>query len=137
VGDVVDAIVRALRAPFAAAGRIYNVAGPDFPTWNDYLTRYALALGAVPVARITARRLRIESKLLAPPLKIAELLAARVAPGLGRTLPQPIPPSLVRLFAQEIRMTTVLVERDLGMRWTPTEDALKRTADWYRARSAR
>jgi nucleoside-diphosphate-sugar epimerase len=135
VGDAVQAILRTLRTPHAA-GRIYNVAGPDFPTWNDYLSRYALALGAVPVARISRRRLKLESKLLAPPLKVAEILAARLAPRLGALLPQPIPPSLVRLFGQEIRMTVGLAERELGMEWTPLEKGLRTTADWYRGTHA-
>jgi nucleoside-diphosphate-sugar epimerase len=135
VGDAVEAILRALRTPHAA-GRIYNVAGPEFPTWNEYLSRYALALGAVPLARISRRRLKIESKLLAPPLKVAEILAARLAPRLSAALPQPIPPSLVRLFGQEIRMIVGRAELDLGMEWTPLEQGLRMTVDWYRAKHA-
>jgi hypothetical protein len=45
-----------------------------------------------------------------------------------------MPPSLIRLFAQEIKMNTALAEQQLGLQWTATEEALKRTAEWYRAR---
>ncbi len=132
VADAMHVILRALRMP-GAAGRTFNLGMSDYPTWNEYFSRYAIALGAVPVARISGRRLRIESKLLAPPLKVAELIAAKVAPVLGRRLPAPIPPSLIRLFAQEIRMKVERVEQALDVRWTPLDEGLLHTANWYKA----
>jgi nucleoside-diphosphate-sugar epimerase len=135
IDDVVEAVLRALRLPTTEA-RAFNLSLPDPPTWNEYLLRYAAALGAVPVSRITQRRLRLESTLLAPPQKIAEIIAGRLKPGLARRLPQAIPPSLVRLFRQEIRMKVGLAEQILGLRWTPLEEGLRQTALRYRPRSA-
>jgi nucleoside-diphosphate-sugar epimerase len=131
IDDVAEAVLRALRSP-TAPGRAFNLSLPDPPTWNEYLSRYAAALGAVPVSRIGQRRLRLESKLMAPPQKIVELIVGKFKPGLARRLPQPIPPSLVRLFRQEIRMKVDLAEQVLSMRWTPLEEGLSRTAAWYR-----
>jgi len=132
IDDVAEAVLRALRLPTAAAAMAFNLSLPHPPTWNEYLIRYAAALGAVPVSRIGQRRLRFESKVMAPPQKIAELIAGKVSPRLARRLPQPIPPSLVRLFQQEIRMKVGLAEQVLGLRWTPLEEGLRQAAAWYR-----
>jgi 2-alkyl-3-oxoalkanoate reductase len=128
VDDVAAAIVRALENP-QTDGRVYNLSSSNPPTWNEYLVRYARALRAVPVRRISGRRLKIETKVLAPPLKIAEILArvARLPPGL---LPPPIPPSLGRLMSQEIRLSTVRAEQELGMRWRDLDSGLTETAQW-------
>ncbi len=131
IDDVAEAVLRALRLP-KASGMAFNLSLPDPPTWNEYLIRYAAALGAVPVSRIGQRRLRLESKVMAPPQKIAELIAGKFSPRLARRLPQPIPPSLVRLFRQEIRMKVGLAEQVLGLRFTPLEDGLRQAAAWYR-----
>jgi len=125
VADAVAAILRSLRLPESG---VFNLAGPDFPTWNEYFSRFALALGAVPLARISGRRLRIESKALAPPLKVIEIVAGKALPRLARHLPPPIPPSLVRLFAQDIRMKAEAAERALGIAWTPLEQGLALTS---------
>jgi 2-alkyl-3-oxoalkanoate reductase len=131
IDDVVEAILRSVRMP-GLERRVFNLASPAPPTWNDYFIAYAKALGAVPVARIGQRRLQIEAKLLAPPLKIAELIAARMAPSIARALPEPIPPSLVRSFAQEIRLSTTAAEQSLQLSWTPLVEGLERAAQWYR-----
>jgi nucleoside-diphosphate-sugar epimerase len=135
IDDVAVAVLRALRAPHAP-GQAFNLSLPDPPTWNEYLSRYAAALGAVPLSRIAQRRLRVESKLLAPPQKIAEIVVAKLAPRLAQRLPQPIPPSLVRLFRQEIRMRVGRAEKVLGLAWTPLEEGLRQTAAWYRRPSS-
>jgi nucleoside-diphosphate-sugar epimerase len=131
VEDVVEAIVQGLRRP-DIEGRPFNLSTPAPPTWNEYFIRYAQALGAVPVSRIGRRRLRIEGKLLAPPLKIAEILLSKASRPLARRLPQPIAPSLLRLFAQEIALDVSSAERALGMRWTPLDEGLRQSAAWYR-----
>lgn len=130
IDDAVQAILSALRAP-GVEGKIFNLSLPEPPTWNEYFIRYAEALGAVPVARIAKRRLSIESKILAPPQKIAEIIVGKFAPGLARSLPPAIPPSLTRLFEQEIRMKVHRAEEALGLHWTPLEEGLRQTAAWY------
>ncbi len=122
VGDVVQALAQALRNP-GLDGQVFNLAMADPPTWNEYLIAFARALRAVPVARIGRRRLKLEAKLLAPPLKIAELVGGRLGLGAG-VLPEPIPPSLLRLFQQDIRLDAAHAQRLLHLQWTALADGL-------------
>jgi hypothetical protein len=118
-----------LRLP-GLEGQAFNLAMADPPTWNEYLIGFARALEAVPVARIGRRRLKIESKLLAPPLKIAEILChkARIS-SIG--LPEAIPPSLLRLFRQDMRLDVTRAEQSLQMRWTALAEGLQHSARWF------
>lgn len=127
VADVATAMLHALQQP-ATQGQVFNLSMPDPPTWNEYLIRYAKALRAVPVKRIHGRNLRVETKLLAPLLKILEIAAGKLKMNTGR-LPPPLPPSLLRLFAQDIRLDTRQAETALGMHWRPLDAALQETAD--------
>jgi nucleoside-diphosphate-sugar epimerase len=129
VGDVALAILRALENP-AVDGRVFNLTTPTPPTWNDFLIKYAIALHAVPVSRISGRRLRIEGKILGPPLKIAEILA-RICRLDARRIPPPIPPSLIRLMGQDIRLDPRRAESELGLRFRDTQAALEETARWF------
>jgi nucleoside-diphosphate-sugar epimerase len=131
IDDAVAAVLGCLRAA-NVEGRIFNLSLPQPPTWNDYFMRYAKALGAVPVARITKRQLAREAKLWAPPLKLLEIIVGKAAPGIARALPIAIPPSAIRLFGQEIRLTVGATERALDLRWTPVEEGLTRAAAHYR-----
>ena len=128
VDDVVQAALRGLSED--VEGQAFNLSLPEPPTWNEYFLQFGKALGAVPVQRIGSRRLKIETKLLAPPLKIAEILGKRV--GL-RDLPPPIPPSLLGLWKQEIRLNVRKADELLRMQWTPLQQGLLETAHWYRA----
>lgn len=130
VADVATATLEALRRP-ETRGRAYNLAMADAPDWNEYFFRFAKALGAVPVARRSERRMALEAKLIAPPLKIAEVLARRLGMRVGG-LPEPIPPSLLRLWRQDIRLISRRAERDLGLGWTDLGRGLAETADWVR-----
>ncbi len=121
IDDVVAAVLAGLRAPAGAAA--YNLAMADAPDWNGYFLAYARALGAVPLKRIGARRLKIETHLLAPALKIAEIGLRRV----GLRLPPPIPPSLARLWRQPIRLVSTRAEQQLGLRWTSLQQGLTAT----------
>jgi nucleoside-diphosphate-sugar epimerase len=129
VSDVALAVLRALQEP-ALDGGVFNLSTPEPPTWNQFLIKFGTALRAVPVRRISGRYLRIETKLLAPPLKIAEILA-RIGKLDGRLVPPPIPPSLLRLMGQEIRLDTRRAEADLGLRRTPIDSTLEEAARWY------
>jgi len=133
VDDVAAAALAALRVP-AAAGRAYNLAMAGAPSWNDYFLMFARALGAVPIARLSERRMAIEGKLLAPPLKVAEILAGRA--GLARLVPPPVPPSLVRLWRQEIRLSSARAERELNLAWRDLPPALAETAAWVSSAGA-
>jgi nucleoside-diphosphate-sugar epimerase len=129
VSDVVLAILRALENP-AIDGKVFNLSTPEPPTWNEFLVKYATALDAVPVRRISRRRLRIEGKLVAPPLKVAEILFRACKHNSAR-LPLPIPPSLIRLMGQQIRLDTKRAQADLGLRFRDIDEALGSTARWF------
>jgi nucleoside-diphosphate-sugar epimerase len=133
VEDVVAAIAQSLRLP-GVAGQAFNLAMAQPPTWNEYLIEFARALGAVPVARIGRRQLQIETKLLAPPLKIAEILCRKAGIRTAR-LPEAIPPSLLRLCAQDMRLDVGRAEQLLQLRWTGLEDGLRQAARWFNQRA--
>jgi nucleoside-diphosphate-sugar epimerase len=133
VADVALAVLRSLEDP-RMDGRVFNLATPAPPTWNEFLINYAVALRAVPVSRISGKRLRIEGKILAPPLKIAEILA-RICKIDARRIPPPIPPSLIRLMGQDIRLDPRRAESELGLRFRDTQTALEQTARWFRETS--
>ena len=117
VEDVAQAVSAALVNP-EAQRQTFNLADPDPPRWNDYLKHFARAIGAVPVQRIPARQLRLETKLLAIPLKIAEKLAPRI--GLGRVpLPPAITPSLAAVMQHELRFRPERTDTMLRITRTP------------------
>jgi nucleoside-diphosphate-sugar epimerase len=131
VDDVCNAVFAALRSP-ARPGvpRIFNLAAPDSPRWNDYFVDLAIAIGATPVARLSAQRVKLDAKLFGPPLKIAELLLKRAGrPTQG--LPDAIPPGLPGVFERHLRLRSELAERELGLQWRPYERVLAESAAWF------
>jgi nucleoside-diphosphate-sugar epimerase len=131
IDDLVAAIGSALQKS-AIEGRVYNLAMRNPPTWNEYLIAFARALGAVPVPRIGRRRLLLETRALAMPLKALEIASG--VPGLTSLHPPPaIPPSLLRSCSQEIVLDVQRAEADLGLEWTPLQRGLDATAAWLRS----
>ena len=122
VHDVVRAIVAAILLERGSQGqasrhRVYNLAMPDAPDWNWYFLQFARALGAVPVRRVTARRLALETKVLAVPLKVAETF-------LDSRLPPAIPSSLARAWRQNLRLDSTRATQELSMSWMSLSDGL-------------
>jgi nucleoside-diphosphate-sugar epimerase len=128
VDDLVATIVHALDAP-GVTGQAFNVSNPEVPTWNAFLTRFGLALNATPISRIPARQLKIETKLLAPACRI---LARRF----DHPLTEAITPSLLALFAQDIRLDPTAAGRLLDMPATPIERMIQITARSLESKSA-
>jgi len=116
VQDVVQAILTAL-ARHSEGHRAYNLSMPDAPDWNRYFVQFARALGAVPVKRVTSRRLKLETKVFAIPLKLGEKL-------LGARLPPAITPSLARSWQQDLRLDSTRATQELSMSWTALSDGL-------------
>jgi nucleoside-diphosphate-sugar epimerase len=125
VDDLVEAILKSLKAP-GVDGACFNLAMRSPPTWNEYFTRFARALGAVPVSRIGARRLKIEARLAAPPLKLLEMMQRRL--GLARAISPAITPSLLSLCGQNITLSSRKAEEALDLAWTPLHEGLRRAA---------
>jgi nucleoside-diphosphate-sugar epimerase len=123
IDDLVTAVLESLRRP-QLQGRVFNLAMASPPTWNEYFNAFGKALGTVPIRRISRRRLSVELKYLAPPLKIAQMLKL--------PLPPPITPSLVAACRQEIWLQSAAAEAQLGLRWTGLGVGLERAAAWWK-----
>ena len=82
VEDVAKAVLAALSADTRGL-QVFNISNAETLTWNDYFVRLGRALGATPVRRLTGRAWKLETRLLAVPLKIAEMAAAA-----GRSAPR-------------------------------------------------
>jgi nucleoside-diphosphate-sugar epimerase len=124
IDDVVTAIIHALDVP-EAAGRTFNVSSSTEQTWNEFLIRFARALGATPIRRIPPRMLKLEVKVLAPLCKIA-----------GKVVHAPwteaITPSLASLWAQDIRIDSSAAVDILAMPRTPVDQMIAAAVDWLR-----
>ena len=116
IDDLVMTIVAALDAP-GLSGQVFNVSNPAHLTWNEFLVRFGIALGATPVRRITPPMLKIETKLLAPVRRIA-------AKGIRHPATEAITPSLAALWAQDIRIDSSAAARLLGMPTTSVEQMI-------------
>ena len=132
VDDLVALMIAMLSAS-DVSGETFN-ASADWPrpTWNEFLIRFGRAIGATPVARISARRMQVEVKLLAPLLRGAALVAGRV--GAGRLVPDAMTPSFVRLLRQNITISGAKVATRVDIAHTPLDRAIDETARWWRSR---
>lgn len=117
VQDVVTAVLTALQQGEERRHRAYNLAMPDPPDWNGYFIAMAKAMNATPVHRVTARRLRVETGLLAIPLKIAEKLS-------GERLPPAITPGLASAWRQSLRLDASRATQELSISWMPLSSGI-------------
>ncbi len=126
IDDLVNAVLTALRLP-DLGGERFNLSIPSPPTWNEYLISFGIALGAVPVRRITVRQLKLETRLYALPLKLAEIVTRQLK--IGATHPPPaITPSFLMLCGQRIQLDSSKAERLLSLQWTSLAEGLKNSA---------
>jgi nucleoside-diphosphate-sugar epimerase len=124
VADLVAAMGAALERP-GLNGAAFNISDPAPGRWNAYFIALAKAIGATPVRRLPGWQVKGE-KLAAYPLKVAEILGRR----LRLPMPDPIPPSLWGVFAQEITLDHTRADAALGFPRQPPEAALAEAADW-------
>jgi nucleoside-diphosphate-sugar epimerase len=122
--DVAAAVLAALRRA-DVTGQAFNLADPDPASWNSYFVALARAVGATPVRRVTRRWLRLEGSLLAPACRIARLVGLPAA--------DPVPPSLLALWRQDIRLDHRRADALLGFVRTPPAAALAEAAAWVKA----
>lgn len=122
IDDVAAAVVASLEAP---SGLVLNVNSSAELTWNQFLLRFARALGATPVRRIPARELMLETKLLAIPRRLGSKVVKS-------SLTEAITPSLAALFAQDIRVDAAAAQAELGLRPTPVTRMIDAAVDWLR-----
>jgi nucleoside-diphosphate-sugar epimerase len=133
VDDLVATMIAALSAPDVTGETFNATADWPRPTWNEFLIRFARAIGATPVRRISARKMQLELKLLAPLLRAAALAADRV--GAGTFVPDAMTPSFVRLLGQNITVSGAKASVMMGITHIPLDQAIDETAHWWRSRS--
>ena len=126
VDDVADCVVRLLMGP-RRTGECFNLAMSAAPTWNEYFALFAMMLGTVPLRSIGDRRLRLETRLLAPALMVLERCARSV--GLGFRWPA-ITPSASHLWSQRIFVDSTKAHAQLVPQWRPLSPALAEVARW-------
>ena len=128
VDDVVRATLRVLRER-SALGQVFNLADPRAGTWSAYLNAFAENLGISPPAHQARHRLWLESRVVAPSLKITHMLVRRS--GMSEWTPVVMPTSLTRLFGHDIQLDSHKAESLVG-HWTSMGVGLKSAAAWYR-----
>lgn len=130
VDDVCQAVLAALRLPVEPAEvPAFNLAAPDSPRWNTYFVDLAIALQFTPVRRISQHQLKLDSVLVSPPLKLAQMVSKRFRWPLS-TLPDYMSPGLMGLWAQHIHLDSTQSSQRLGLVWTPYTAGLKSSAAW-------
>ena len=127
VDDVVAAIMAAVRSD-PARGRAFNLAMPDAPDWNGYFRAFAQALGSLPVGRVPAWRITLETRSLAVPLAFGAKMSSRVPPA--------ITPALARLWRRDIRLDATRATDLLHLDWTSLQAGVCDAAAWATGRRA-
>lgn len=132
VDDVVKAIHFGLQLPLNAGDiQHYNLAAPDSPRWNQYFIDLAQAIGATPVKRIHPLQLKLDSKAFSPAIKISEKLLSKAGQrGLAKRLPEPLPPSLVRLFKQQIFLDAQKIAPQVS--FMTYEQSFSSAVEWFK-----
>lgn len=128
VGDLVRAIQRALTEP-VAPGSIFNVNGPEIPTWNEYFERFNALLTGRKLAAATARTSGLEVQLSKP------------VRALGKYVLKHHRPLLIGLSARSRAIKSMLKRAETTLRMVPSPDEAKlfrldATYDIARARVA-
>ncbi len=116
VDDLVAAIIAALEPP-ELSGEAFNISSACDLTWNEFLVALGKGIGAVPIRRISPRRLRAETKLLAPLRRVAGL-------ALKGPATEAITPSLAALWRQDIRIDCTAARTAMILRQTKVEDMI-------------
>lgn len=129
VNDVSGAVLAAVRAQRPGLS-VYNVAAPDSPRWNTYFRDLAVSLDATPLRYKTPLAMKFETLCLAPPAKLLERLS-RFAPIPNLSWPS-IPPSLLRLWGQQIRLDSSKISAELDLEWTCYKEALDQSATCFK-----
>ena len=129
VNDVAQAAVNCLLRSEHAGIRTFNLAAPDSPRWNQYFRDFALGIDATPVKYFSKKRISLEGKVIAPPLKVLERLGNKFRLNLDK-LPDGMPPSLFRLWQQQIFLDSTAASEDLGVRWVTYQDGLEQSCQY-------
>lgn len=112
VGDLVRAIQGALTAP-VAPGAVFNVNGPEVPTWNEYFERFNAILTGRALPSASAQRNRVE------------VLLSRPVRALGKQVLKHHRPLLIGLSVRSRMVKAVLKRAETTLRMVPSPDEAK------------
>lgn len=120
--DLARATIAALAAN-ALPARTFNVACSQPWLWNEYFLQIARHIG-VPPRDCSRLRMYFDAKVLAYPLYGIDSIARYwgMAPG---HIPEPITPSLLRLWRQKMRLDVSNARTMLGFQETPVEEGVR------------
>ncbi|MVF11151.1 NAD(P)-dependent oxidoreductase [Ketobacter sp. MCCC 1A13808] len=133
VDDVAAATLSCIRDSENSGEFIFNLAAPDSPRWNRYFQDFALALDATPLQFLHSRTLAVETKIIAPPIKVLERISGKFRMR-SDWLPESIPPSLCRLWGQHIKLDSRSIEDVFGFRWVPYSRGVEESAEYFKNR---
>lgn len=131
VQDVGQAVVKATTLTLLERrAAVFNLVAPDSPRWNDYFRDLALACKGSQFNRWGPRRLAMEVYMIGVPLKVSERISAKVR-FLSKihNVPEGIPPSLAKLWKQQISLSSGSASSQLEMNWTAYSNTLSEIAD--------
>jgi nucleoside-diphosphate-sugar epimerase len=131
VNDISRAVLARIKKP-SQGFEIYNLSAPDSPRWNTYFRDFCIAMDCTPLRYKTRFSMLIESKIVAPPLKLLERLSRSGLVPAHRI--HSIPPSLLRLWAQHIRLISSRIEKSLQLEWTPYSKGLSDSIEYFRSK---
>lgn len=129
VGDVAAAVLASFTAKEEKSVSVFNLACDENKRWNEYFIALGLAINATPIRRISSRRLKIDSKLTSVVLKLMQLIAARMHIN-NWPKNEPLPPSLLRLWSQQVRLNSEAASAILLPSWTSFDESVKSSAEW-------
>jgi len=130
--DVVRAIHISLNLPKKAGEALhYNLAAPDSPRWNQYLFDLASGIEVTPIKRISRLQLKLDSKVLSPAIKVAQILCRKLKMN-DAWLPEPLPPSLSRLFDQHIFLNAEKFSQEHGFTYMSYSQSMQESIAWYK-----
>jgi nucleoside-diphosphate-sugar epimerase len=112
VGDLVRAIQRALTTP-VEPGAVFNVNGPEIPSWNEYFERFNALLTGRPLAAASARKSRLDVALSTPVRALGKYVLAH-----HRKL-------LIDLSVRSATVKAALKRAETTLRMVPSPDEAK------------
>jgi len=126
IDDLVRAIFLALAQP-DAVGNAFNINGPERLTWNEYLDRFAGALGLAPLQQGVNSKARLRAHLMHYIRSTAKLVLERFQP------------QIMKLYAEYNLAKHLMKYTQQALRLTPTpaELGLYRRKAFYIAEKAR
>lgn len=125
VKDVAQAVIKVCLKKSTGL-LILNLSAPDSPRWNQYLIDLAVENNLTPVKRIKKRNLLIRVYVLGISLKIIERILKKMRIK-SNLFSAGLPPSLLKLFKQDIKLDSNEAIEKLELEWTPYLDLIRKS----------